>query len=87
VRSPAEIGRPGPGKCPVELVGGPHDGEREVIPVDPETLEAPMRVDRKSKAGTVTYLRREEASRCEMDGMAAWHYDVAPAAPRPEAPA
>lgn len=83
MKSSGELGRPGPGRAPVELVAGPLDGERWHHPIEPTTMMPPEKLTRQDKGRDVVYVRRVEPSRCVMDGIAVWHYD----AQRPDVPA
>lgn len=76
MKASSELGRPGPGRCAVELVAGPHDGGRWHHPVEPSTMEPPVEIAREDKAQAYTYVRRAAPSRCEVDGTASWHYDM-----------
>lgn len=55
-----------------ELVHGPEDGVREVLPLDRLTGLPPAMLERESGE---RYARRERSSTCETDDLRAWHYD------------
>lgn len=79
MKSTGELGRPGPGQAAIELVSGPHDGERFHHRVETTTMQPPVEIDRSGKVSggrTVTYWRRTGPERCHVDGAAVWHYDA-----------
>lgn len=86
MKSAGELGRPAPGHAPIELVAGPHDGERWHHAIEPTTMMPPKTIAhpaRVAAGATITYVRRGGPERCEVDKLAVWHYD----AQTPEVPA
>lgn len=67
-----------PEQARVEYVGGTHDGDRFVFDrVEDDGGPAKVQVVPEAHGpGTEVYVRRPTPSRCLVDGILVWHYDV-----------